>query len=90
MAWLVFSKASADDVARLAHTASRFAAKLAIPTTEATPIATVETYLIQRINADPEEGRRLRRIWRKRVRRALRHAGAEGIAHGYIGRFSTY
>jgi hypothetical protein len=90
LAWLVHRKASTDDRLRLQRTAFRFAQKLDIPYASASDheiVDVVETYLSQHIGAQPTEGLRLRRTWRKRVRRALRHSHADGIAHGYVGRY---
>lgn len=95
MAWSTIRKATDEDFERLQDAARRFIERHAEdfpyldcedPDVAENCARALENELGSDAYEREERGRRLRPLWRRCIRRALRCSGAEGIAYGYVGR----
>ena len=93
MAWYIIREATHDDHAVLDARAQAFIERHNLnfrpPDRESGESwhGLVEGYLLDgdERDFDLHNTKRLRRLWRRIVARALGHEWAEGIAHGYVG-----
>lgn len=94
MSWSTIRKATDEDRERLQAAAHRFIQRHAeeFPYVDCDDPDVSENYAraledeLESSGYEREErGRRLRPLWRRCVRRALRSPDAEGIAYGYVG-----
>lgn len=92
MAWTLHREATQEDWDRLTHTCADFIRKYGHGAGMVDPESWVdleiprENIMISRYVVDNHwDEARVRAILRKRIRRALRHPWAEGIAYEYVG-----
>ena len=83
MAWGTLRQATDEDYARLNDTAQRFAKRHGIRVDESA-LNEVE-WAVSEHDDNAHGKRRLRPLWRRCVRRALRDRRADGIAYGAVG-----
>jgi hypothetical protein len=96
-AWSVIRKATEDDKYRLEKSARRFVMRhegfhfglkmaMAMKPPDDRPWTFCVEHCLEESETDShEEYIRLNMLWRRCVRRALRHPDAEGIEYGYVG-----
>jgi hypothetical protein len=83
MAWSTIRRATADDQARLAAAAERFATRHDLDISGADdPVMALDCAIYMATDYGAEK--RLPRLWAACVRRALR-CRCDGIAYGYVG-----
>jgi len=94
MAWATIRQATSEDTARLNAAASRFIVRYGVDTPHPDDRYQPEPHMLvdefvdaycEPDSVDRPYGLYLRRLWRKAVRRALRHPTTDGIAWGYVG-----
>jgi hypothetical protein len=90
MTWSTIRKATDEDYDKLEKRAKAFAKRHDLDIDEdlysVTPDVVWDTLQYDVLHSPyPQDARRLLSLWKRIVRRALRHSWAEGIAYGYVG-----
>ena len=92
MAWSTIRKATDEEYRRLEAAAARFGTRhpssiyCSDGLAPSITVAGIECWLERLADSpDRDNGLYLRRLWRKAVRRALRHPATDGIDYGYVG-----